>query len=259
VTIIEREKNILLNVDDEVRDAMMKVLKKSKVNILTEATVTKIADNGVCFKKEDKEDTIQADRVLLSVGMQANTNGIESLDLDMENHFVKINDHMQTSKDTIYAIGDINGKMMLAHVASHQGIIAINHILGKSETMDYMQVPSAVYSFPEIAQIGYTEKMLKENEMDYKASTFPLQANGKALSANATEGFIKILADPKYNEILGVHIMADNASDLISEAVMTMKLEGTADEIAHAIHPHPTTSEIFNEAAWGIVDKPIHI
>jgi len=149
--------------------------------------------------------------------------------------------------------------MMLAHVASHQGIIAVSHILGKKESINYDQIPSVIYSFPEIAQLGVTENEAKKRGIDYKVSKFPLQANGKALASNDTEGFIKILASKEYNEIIGVHIVSDNASDLISEAVMTMKLEGTADEIAKAIHPHPTISEVYNEAALGIIDKPIHI
>jgi len=260
VTIIEREDKILLNVDDDIREQMLKTLKKDKIKVSTQCSVSKIGKDYVTYNDSDgKEQNIKADQVLLSVGMKANLKGFEKLDLDLDRNFVKINDYCQTSQKNVYAIGDMNGKMMLAHVASHQGIIAINHILGEEEKMDYHQVPSAIYSFPEIAQIGYTERALKEENIDYKVSTFPLQANGKALSANATNGMIKILASKKYNEILGVHIMADNASDLISEAVMTMKLEGTADEMAKAIHPHPTMSEIFNEAAWGIVDQAIHI
>lgn len=260
VTIIERESQILLNVDDDIRSQMLKTLKQNKINILTESSVTKIEKDGVVYQDTDKKSTkVKADKVLLSVGMRANLKGFEALDLKMNHGFVEVNEQYQTSKDHVYAIGDMNGKMMLAHVASHQGIIAIEHILGETETMNYKQIPSAIYSFPEIAQIGYTEKELKDQNIDYKVSVFPLQANGKALSANATNGMIKMLSSTKYNEILGVHILADNASDLISEAVMTMKLEGTADDIAKAVHPHPTLSEIFNEAAWGIVDKAIHI
>ncbi|MFP4478670.1 MAG: dihydrolipoyl dehydrogenase [Candidatus Izemoplasmatales bacterium] len=260
VTIIEREDRILLNVDDDVRDTMLKIIKKDKIEVFTDATVNKIGKNDVTYKTSSgDEKTIKADKVLLSVGMKANLKGFEALDLEMNNSFVKINDSFQTSIDNVYSIGDMNGKMLLAHVASHQGILAVNHILGEKETMDYKQMPSAIYSFPEIAQIGYTEKEAKEAKLEFKTSTFPLQANGKALSANETDGFIKIIASKKYNEIIGVHIVAENASDLISEAVMTMKLEGTADEIAHAVHPHPTISEVFNEAALGIVDKPIHI
>lgn len=260
VTIIERENKILLNVDDDVRQEMLKTLKKDKIQVLTEASVIQINKDGLVYQTSDGKDVnVKADKILLSVGMKANDKGYEKLDLKKTRNFVDVNDQMQTSLKNVYAIGDMNGKMMLAHVASHQGIVAVEHILGHNDSINYKQVPSAIYSFPEIAQIGYTEKELKDQNIDYKVSNFPLQANGKALSANATNGFIKILASTKYNEILGVHIMADNASDLISEAVMSMKLEASADDIAHAVHPHPTTSEIFNEAAWGIVDKAIHI
>ena len=260
VTIIEREKEILLNVDDEIRETMLKILKKAQVNILTESSVIKVNDNQVTYKNNDEETkTIPSDKILLSVGMKANSNSFKNLDLTLDKNFVSVNDQLQTSIDNVYAIGDVNGKMMLAHVASHQGLVAIQHILGKSEKINYNQIPSAIYSFPEVAQIGLTEKAAKTQGIDYTVSKFPLQANGKALAGNETEGFIKIIASKKYNEIIGVHILADNASDLISEAVITMKLEGTADEIASSVHPHPSISEIFHEAALGIIDKPIHI
>lgn len=260
VTIIERESNILLNVDDDIRDSMMKILKKAKINVLTNSTVTKIDESGITYKTEDgNTNSVTAEKVLLSVGMKANNESFKDLDLKMNKSFVEINDYMQTSKPNVYAIGDVTGKMMLAHVASHQGIVAIEHILGKKEKLNYNQIPSAIYSFPEIAQVGLTEKEVKAQGLEVKISQFPLQANGKALSANETDGFIKIIATKPYNEIIGVHILADNASDLISEAVVVMKLEGTADEIAKSVHPHPTISEIYHEAAMGIIDKPIHI
>lgn len=260
VTIIEREKEILLNVDDDIRENMLKILKKAKVEVLTESTVVKIKNNEVIYKDKDGNDkSVSASKVLLSVGMKANIGSFTKLNIKLNNKFVEVNDSLQTSIPNIYAIGDVNGKMMLAHVASHQGIIAVNNILGHKEKLNYDQIPSAIYSFPEIAQVGLTEKAAKTKGLDYKVSIFPLQANGKALSANEKDGFIKIIADKKYNEILGVHILADNASDLISEAVVVMKLEGTADEIAKSVHPHPTISEIYHEAALGIIDKPIHI
>ena len=260
VTIIEREKEILTNIDDDIREAMLKILKKAKIEILTEATVTGIDDKKVIYKTvSGEEKTVNADRVLLSVGMKSNNESFKNLNLKMEKNFVFVNDQMQTSIPNVYAIGDVNGKMMLAHVASHQGLIAIEHIQGKTEKINYDQIPSVIYSFPEVAQIGLTEKIAKTKGIDYLVSKFPLQANGKALSANEKDGFIKIIASKPYNEIIGVHILADNASDLISEALMTMKLEGTANEIASSIHPHPTISEIFNEAALGIIEKPIHI
>jgi len=259
VTIIEREQQILLNVDDEVRDTMMKVLKRNKINILTGATVTEVKKDAVVYTTNDGSKNVEADSVLLSVGMKANTSSFEALKLKLKRGFVEVNQHMQTNESSVYAIGDVNGEMLLAHVASHQGIIAVEHILGNEEEINYKQIPSAIYSFPEISQIGYTEREVKENGWEYKVSKFPLQANGKALSQNERDGFIKVIATKPYNEIVGVHIVAENASDLISEALMTMKLEGTADEIAHAVHPHPTISEIYHEAALGIVDSPIHI
>ncbi len=260
VTIIEREDRILLNVDDDVREQMRKLLKRSKINVLTNATVTQVGENSVTYKNaQNQSESMPADRVLLSVGMKANNQAFASIGLEMDGHFVKINDQFQTSIDHIYAIGDVNGKMMLAHVASHQGIIAVDHILGDIDRMNYQQIPSAIYSFPEIAQVGLTEREAKDKGLNYKVSIFPIQANGKALSANERDGFIKIIAIEPYNEIVGVHILAEQASDLISEAVVAMKLEGTADDIAKAVHPHPTISEIFNEAAHGIVDFPIHI
>lgn len=260
VTIIEREKEILTNIDDDIREAMLKILKKAKIEILTEATVTGIDEKKVIYKTvSGEEKTINTDRVLLSVGMKSNNESFKNLNLKMGKNFVIVNDQMQTSIPNVYAIGDVNGKMMLAHVASHQGLIAIEHIQGKTEKINYDQIPSVIYSFPEVAQIGITEKIAKTKGIDYLVSKFPLQANGKALSANEKDGFIKIIASKPYNEIIGVHILADNASDLISEALMTMKLEGTANEIASSIHPHPTISEIYNEAALGIIEKPIHI
>jgi len=260
VSIVERESEILATVDDDVRAAMLKILKKAKIEVFTESTVTEIKKDSIIYKENNgNEKIIKADKILLSVGMKANNNSFKELNLEMKNNFVSVDDQMKTSIKNVYAIGDVNGKMMLAHVASHQGIVAVTDILGEKERINYNQVPSAIYSFPEIAQVGLTEKMAKTKNIDYTVSQFPLQANGKAMSAGEKDGFIKIIASKPYNEIIGVHILADNASDLISEAVVTMKLEGTADEIAKSIHPHPTISEIYHEAALGIIEKPIHI
>ena len=260
VTIIERESSILLQVDNDIRDYMLKLLKKEKINILTDSTVTKIDGHHVIYKNTDgKEFKVEVDNILLSVGMKANTEHIQNLKLNLERGFVVVNEQMETNIKGVYAIGDINGKMMLAHVASHQGIIAVEDIAGHKESINYNQVPSAIYSFPEIAQIGLTEQEALANNLKYKVSKFPIQANGKSLAAGEKEGFIKMISTEPYNELIGVHIISENASDLISEAVMVMKLEGTADEIAKAIHPHPTVSEIYHEAALGIVGLPIHI
>ena len=191
--------------------------------------------------------------------MRANSKGLEKLNLKMDRSSVFTNDRLETSVPHVYAIGDLNGKYMLAHVASHEGIIAVENILGHDKKMNYDQVPNAVYGSPEVAMIGKTEKELKAQNIPYKASTFPLVGNGKSIADGQTDGFIKLLVGETYKEILGAHILAYNASDLIAELGVTMTLEGTAYELAETIHPHPTLSEIVMEVAHGAVDKPIHI
>jgi len=237
-----------------------KALKKSKVKVQTSASVQKIEKGKVTYKQNDKEHTLNADKVLLAAGMKANLGGLEKLELAQEKGFIKTDEYMRTNVEDVYAIGDVNGLEMLAHVASKEGLVAVEHIIhGKTHPMDYSKVPSGIYTFPEIAQVGETEKSAKEKGIDYKVSTFPLSANGKALGEGQSIGMVKMLANKKYNEIIGVHILSDNATDLISEAVLGMTLEATAEDFVHAIHPHPTLSEMLHETAHGIIDKPIHI
>lgn len=259
VTIIEMMHDVLPNIDDEIRTAYLKNLKKANIDLNTSSKVTKVDKNTVTFEKDGKAQTIESDTILLSVGMKANLAGLESLNLTTEKQGIVINDYMQTNKKHIYAIGDVNGKMMLAHVASSQGIIAVEHIYGKQNKMNYNRIPAGIYGFPEIAHVGLTEQEAKKQKLEYDVQKFPLSANGKSLADGQTDGFIKLITTKKYKEIIGMHILAPNATDLISEAVMIMELEGTAHELAKAVHPHPTLSEITMEVAHAIVDKPIHI
>jgi dihydrolipoamide dehydrogenase len=259
VTIIERLEGILMNIDEEIRTAYTKILKKENIEILTSSSVVKIDKNKVFYEKDGNQVSLEASKILMSVGMKPNTQGIEKLNLEMNKSGVVVNDYMETSIRGIYAIGDLNGKMMLAHVASAQGIVAVENIMGKPSKIDYRRVPAGIYGSPEIAYVGYTEQELKRDGKKYKSSKFPISANGKALAEGESEGFVKVLIDPKYGEILGMHILAQNATDIIAEAVVTMELEGTVHEVAKAIHPHPTLSEVMMEVAHGAVSKPIHI
>jgi dihydrolipoamide dehydrogenase len=177
----------------------------------------------------------------------------------MEKAGVQVNEHMQTSVQNVYAIGDVTGKFMLAHVASHAGLVAIDHIHGGHAVMDYRTIPSGIYTFPEIAMVGLTEQDAKAQGIDYKVSTFPVMANGKAMGENEKDGLVKIIVSKPYNEIIGVHIMASAATEMITEATLAINLEATAEELVHTIHPHPTLAEMMMEAAHGIIDKPIHI
>lgn len=259
VTLIEASKDILGRIDDEVRKNYIRILKNDNLTITTNSRVEEITETHVLYKKNDIIEKVSYEKVLFSVGTKPNLKGLEKLDLETNNQGVITNNKLETNIKGIYAIGDMNGKMMLAHVASAEGIIAVENIHGKNKKINYNRVPSGIYGFPEIAYVGLTEQEAKEQKLDYKVSIFPLQANGKALAEGETDGFIKVIADNTYGELIGVHILAINATDMISEAVTTMELEGTVYEIAKAIHPHPSLSEIVMEAAHGIIDKPIHI
>ena len=259
VTIIERMDKILVPVDDEIRTLFHKKMEKDGVTILTSASVTAITETGVTYEKEGQTVTVAADKVLMAVGMRPNVNSFASLNLAMEKSGVQVNEFMQTSTPNVYAIGDVIGKYMLAHVASHAGLVAIQHIAGDSHMkMDFKVIPSGIYTFPEIAMVGLTEQEAKAQGLNYKVSTFPLIANGKAMGENEKEGLIKVIASQPYNEIIGVHIYSVTATEMITEASLAINLEATAEELAHTIHPHPTLSEMMMEAGFGILDKPIH-
>ena len=260
VTVIEMMDGILPTMDDEIRTAYAKTLKRDGIEILTKAEVKKVDDHKVTYSLDGKETTIEGDLILMSVGTRANSKGLEHLGLEMDRANIKTNDYLQTNVPGIYAIGDVNGKFMLAHVAEHEGITAVQHILKKGHAkMNYDQIPSAIYGFPEIAAIGLTEKEAKARGLDYKVSKVPIAAIGKAVADGEKEGFVKLIVDNKYLEVIGAHIYAYNATELISEYSVAMVSEATAHEIAHAIHPHPTLSELTKEAAHGAIDKAIHI
>jgi len=260
VTIIEMMDGILPTMDDDIRTAYTKTLKRDGIEILTKAEVKKVDDHKVTYSLDGKETTIEGDLILMSVGTRANSKGLEHLGLEMDRANIKTNDYLQTNVPGIYAIGDVNGKFMLAHVAEHEGITAVQHILKIGHAkMNYDQIPSAIYGFPEIAAIGLTEREAKARGLDYKVSKVPIAAIGKAVADGEKEGFVKLIVDKKYLEVLGAHIYAYNATELISEYAVAMTSEATAHEIAHAVHPHPTLSELTKEAAHGAIDKAIHI
>lgn len=259
VTILHRSEKILRSIDNDISKKMTRILKKDGVKIIYNCDIKKIENGKITAIVKDKEKIYEADKILTSIGRVPNLKGLENIDIKKYKKGILTDENMRTNIENIYAIGDVNGKYMLAHVASAEGISAVENILGEKSTINYNTVPSCIYSFPEIGVAGLTEEEAKEKGYDVITSTFPLAANGKSLAEGETDGFIKIVSDEKYKEILGVHILAPNATDMIAEAVTTMELEGTAYELAKAIHPHPTLSEIVMEAAQGIIDKPIHI
>lgn len=221
VTIIEMMDGILPTMDDDVRQAYAKTLKRDGIEILTKAEVKKVNDHKITYSFEGVETTIESDLILMAVGTRANSKGLEHLNLEMDRANIKTNEYLQTNVKGIYAIGDVNGKYMLAHVAEHEGVVAVEHILGKGhQKMNYDQIPSCIYGSPEIAAIGLTEKEAKARGIDYKVSKVPLAAIGKALADGEKEGFAKLIVDKKYLEVIGAHIYAYNATELISSIMI---------------------------------------
>jgi dihydrolipoamide dehydrogenase len=260
VTVVEMMERILPMVDEEITEAVAKMLKGLGIEIFTSAKVSAIAGGKVVFDHAGAEKYVEAVRILMAVGRTPHTEGLnlEALGVRMKGRAIEVDDHLETSVPGIYAIGDVNGLAMLAHTASREGIVAVEHILGHQVKMDYSHIPWAIYLQPEVASVGLTEKQAREMFGEVKVGRFPLAGNGKALIEGEIQGMIKVLVEPKYNEILGVHIYGPHATDMISEAVLAMDLEATAEEMTTTVHPHPTVAEIVPEAFHAALGKAIH-
>jgi dihydrolipoamide dehydrogenase len=247
-------------VDEEITDEMAKMLKGLGIEIVTAAKVSRITGPNVYFEQSGAAKVIEADKILIAVGRTPHTAGlnIESLGIKMNGPAIDVDEHMRTNVQGIYAIGDVNGMFMLAHTASREGIIAVENILGYSSRMDYSRIPWGIYSQPEVASVGLTEIQAREKYGEIKVGRFPLAASGKAAIEGETRGMIKVIIEPMFNEILGVHIFGIHANDLISEAVLAMNLEATAEEVTLSVHPHPTVAEIIPEAFHAALGKAIH-
>lgn len=266
VTVVEFLDRILPTEDEAVAKEVEKLLKKKGVIFEKNAKVlgeTLEKDKGITVKVEldGKEKTYQADKMLVSIGRVANTTniGLENTDIDVENGVIKTNEFYQTKESHIYAIGDVIGGMQLAHVASHEGIIAVESIANRNPLpIDYEQVPSCVYSNPEVGSVGLTEKEAKDKGYEINIGKFPFKAIGKALVHGESDGFVKIVADKKTEDILGIHMVGPHVTDMISEAGLAKVLDATPWEVSQTIHPHPSLSEIMGEAALAVDGKQIH-
>ena len=260
VTLIHTGKNILPYAESEGALLLERNLKKEGIKIVPNAEIKEFREDGVVVNHKNEEKLFTADKNLAFLGINPNLKGVENLDLKLTLlGFIQTNNKMETSVDGVYAIGDVNGIYPLAHVASAEGLVAAENIMGVESTLDYNLVPTGVYSFPELASVGLTEEQAKERGLDYKVSKFPLAANGMAIAEGETIGFVKLISDNKYGEVIGVHIAAADATEMISKAVAIMQIEGTIYDLAKTIHPHPTLSETLVEAAYGAIDKPIHM
>lgn len=266
VTVVEMQNRLLPLMDGELTAMLQNNLEKDGLEILTSSQVMSIADseNGakVSVKTPAGERVLEAEKVLVCVGrgpLTANL-ALDKAGIYEEKGFIQTNCKMETSVPGVYAIGDCNGKLMLAHAAMVMGEIAAeNAVTGSERRFHAEESPSCAYIGPEFAGVGYTEEKAKELGIDYKVGKFPTSGNGRSLAVRQTDGMIKILAGAKYGEILGVHILAANATELIEEAALAIKLEATLEEFTETIHCHPTVSEAVREGALACDKKAIHI
>ena len=266
VTLIEYLPNVVPNEDEEVSKVLERSFKKMKMKVITAASVESVDTSGklckVTVKTKKGEEIIEAEIVLSAVGITPNLEniGLEDLGIVLEKGKVKVNEFYQTNVDTIFAIGDIIAGPALAHVASAEGIVCVEKIAGLNpQPINYGNIPGCTYTSPEVSSVGMTEQKAKEAGYEIKVGKFPYSASGKASTAGQKEGFVKLIFDAKYGELLGAHMIGGNVTELIAELVVAKKLEITGHELIKSIHPHPTMSEAIMEAAAAAYGEVIHL
>ena len=261
VTIVEMMDQLLPRSDTDLAKELFRAFKKSgmTVHLSTKVEDVKVTSKGVACKLSNGEKAI-AEKVLVSVGRSINSAniGLETVGVKTERDAIVIDEQCRTSVPNIYAIGDVTAKLMLAHVASRQGIVAAEAAMGQASTMDYRVVPACVFTHPEIGSVGKSNADCAEEGLKIKEAKFSFMGLGKAQAIGEARGWAKIIADAKTGEVLGVHIIGPHASDLISEAGLAMSMEATVEDIAHCIHAHPTLPESLMEAADGWLGRAIH-
>jgi dihydrolipoamide dehydrogenase len=266
VTIVEYLPNIVPVEDTDVSKQLEKTFKKSGIKVMTGSSVESVDTSGknciVSVKTAKGDEKIECDVVLSAVGIQANIEniGLEEVGIVVDKGRILVNDFYQTNMPGYYAIGDVVPGPALAHVASAEGIVCVEKIAGHHpEPIDYGNIPGCTYCSPEIASVGMTEKAAKEAGVELKIGKFPFSASGKASAAGAKDGFVKLLFDAKYGELLGAHMIGANVTEMIAEIVAIRKLETTGEELIKTIHPHPTMSEAVMEAAAAAYGEVIHL
>ena len=267
VTLVEFMDNLVPLEDEEVSKQLARSFKKEGIDVRLSSEVTSVDSSGPTLKvnikdKKGKEEQIEAEMVLSAVGITPNIEniGLEEAGVVVEKGRIKVDDFYRTSVPGIYAIGDIVPGQALAHVASAEGILCVEKIAGHNpEPINYNNIPGCTYTSPEVASVGYTEKAAKEAGYELKVGKFPFSASGKASAAGHKDGFVKLIFDAKYGELLGAHLIGANVTEMIAELVVARKLETTGHELIKAVHPHPTMSEAIMEAAAAAYGEVIHM
>ncbi len=266
VTVVEYMPNVVPIEDEEVSKQLEKSFKKSGIKVMTSSSVEAVDTKGkgcvVTVKTAKGEEKIECDIVLSAVGIKANIEnlGLEEMGIVVDKDRILVNDYYQTNIPGYYAIGDVIPSAALAHVASAEGIICVEKIAGHNpEPLDYGNIPGCTYCSPEIASVGMTEKAAKDAGYDIKVGKFPFSASGKASASGAKDGFVKLIFDAKYGELLGGHMIGANVTEMIAEIVAIRKLETTGHDLIKTVHPHPTMSEAVMEAAAAAYGEVIHL
>ncbi len=266
VTVVELLPRVVPNEDEEISHELERALSREGITFVTGAGVTEMTpvEGGARLKVEssDQVTEIEGEKVLVAIGVQANTEGLglDRVGVATERGFIQVNDDMSTNVPGIYAIGDVTGKLLLAHVASAQGVMAVETMAGvESQPLDYVNMPRAIYCIPQVASFGLTEQQAREQGYGVKIGKFPFQASGKAVAIAETAGTVKLVVDEKYGELLGAHLIGPEVTELLAELSMARLLEGTTHELGWMVHSHPTLSEVLKEAALNADGGAIHI
>jgi dihydrolipoamide dehydrogenase len=266
VTVIEMLPQIISTEDEEVIRGLTTLLKKSGLQIHTETKVkeAKVKDGRAevkVIRQDGKEEVFQAEKTLMAVGRSPYTEGLqlEKASVGLAGRFIKVNERMETTSPGIYAIGDVTGRQMLAHKASAEGMAAAENAFGRSNKVDYSKIPNCIFTLPEVASIGLTERQAKEKGLRVRIGRYPFQSNGKALANGDSEGFVKVIADQELGQVVGVHILGDHATDLIGGLSVAMTLETTVEELGKTVQAHPTLMEAVAEASLDAIKEAIHL
>ncbi len=266
VTIVELLPRLVPNEDEEISPVLERSFEKQGIIVMTGAGVKAVESNGsglkVTVEKDGASQALECEKVLVAIGVQGNIEelGLEDLGIEIDNNCIKVDGNMATNVAGVYAIGDVTGKLPLAHVASAQGMLAVEHIAGlEPQELDYAMMPRATYCQPQIASFGLTEAQAKDQGHGVKIGTFNVQANGKASAMGESEGIVKLVVDDRYGELLGGHMIGPEVTELLGELALTKLLEGTTLELGWAVHPHPSLSEMLKEAALAAQDRVIHM
>ena len=261
VTLVEMLDRVVPLEDADLGTALGRAFEKSGIGVRTGVKVNQVVQSGDRLRLElDKGEPVEAARVLVT-GRAPYTEGLglDRVGVAMDRRSVKVDERMATSVPGVWAIGDVTGKLALAHVASAQAEVAVETALGGDRAMEYGTIPRAIYSLPQVAAVGLTEAQAREAGHQVKVGQYPFQALGRAIAARDTDGFAKVVADEKWGRILGVHVIHSRASDLIEEAVVAMKLESSIEDLVAAIHPHPSFGEAIMEAALASDNRAVHL